>query len=205
MRYVWVPSSIRFLAYYFFPLALVTQQFGLMLNIFFLILFGMLLGLVLLSLNVENLLEHGLTFLLLFWENAACRLLILKNLVAHRGRNRKTTIMYAMSLGFIIFIAVSFAMQIQSATYQQLQRGGAKFKVLTQRTEFVNRPDLMVAFETIARNEPMVERFGWMTHFFKDFSKCVPPSHTHTLSTLVTKLFAVSLFFCKEYYLRHGT
>lgn len=70
----------------------------------------MLFGLILLSLNLEQPLEKCIVWLLLWWERRSIPTLVLKNLIAHRVRNRKTTIMYALALGFIIFITVAFNM-----------------------------------------------------------------------------------------------
>jgi len=103
------------------------------------VLLQLLFGLILLSLNLEHMVEKLVAFVFLWWEHRSVRGMTLKNLVcshscllelmddmadsicdspvhnvvctykqvAHRMRNRKTTIMYALSLGFIIFITVS--------------------------------------------------------------------------------------------------
>jgi len=113
------------ITYYVLPLALLSFNLSLMLNMFVFLLIGMLLGLILLALNVEHLAERGILFLFLFWDNAALRSIVLKNLVAHRLRNRKTTIMYALSLGFIIFVNVAYNLQISTFMYQQQSRHGS--------------------------------------------------------------------------------
>eukprot|EP01060_Flectonema_neradi_P010229 TRINITY_DN17355_c0_g1_i1.p1 TRINITY_DN17355_c0_g1~~TRINITY_DN17355_c0_g1_i1.p1 ORF type:complete len:1106 (+),score=147.38 TRINITY_DN17355_c0_g1_i1:33-3320(+) len=109
-------TTFGFLIYYMFPLALLTTNILLLLWIFFGILLGMLFGLVLLSLNFEHLLERLLTAVFLFWENEAVKVMLVKNLVAHRPRNRKTTLMYSMSLSFIIWMMVSVDLQIRSVS-----------------------------------------------------------------------------------------
>jgi hypothetical protein len=79
--------------------------------------------------------EQLVTYTTLWWENRAVRTMVLKNLVrgcgapahphallliarpvcarvvqvAHRVRNRKTAMMYALALGFVIFITVGSA------------------------------------------------------------------------------------------------
>ena len=105
------------------------MNFTLLLNLFFLLLLGMLLGLVLLSLNIEHLLEFILVELFLFWEKVAVKQVVLKNLIAHRQRNRKTTIMYALALGFIIFIMVSYSSVLDSVSYQKQASLGTLVKV----------------------------------------------------------------------------
>ena len=94
--------------YYMLPLSLLSFNFGLMLRIFFFILMGMLLGLVLLAMNAQRILEVILTYLCLFWEKKSMRKLVLNNLMAHKMRNRLTAIIYSLALGFIIFLIVTY-------------------------------------------------------------------------------------------------
>ncbi len=51
--------------------------------------------------------------------------LAVSNLIAHRVRNRKTFVMYALALAFIVFITVSANQQIQVASYNQMKSDGA--------------------------------------------------------------------------------
>lgn len=121
-----------FAVYYVMPLSLLTMDLTLLLNIFFFILISMLLGLVLLSLNIEPLLERIIIAIFLFFERSPIRNMVHKNLVAHRKRNRKTTIMYALSLGFIIFIMVSYSNVLDGFAYRKDQRGGAYLKIIAE-------------------------------------------------------------------------
>eukprot|EP00708_Paratrimastix_pyriformis_P002012 GAFH01000750.1.p1 GENE.GAFH01000750.1~~GAFH01000750.1.p1 ORF type:complete len:1070 (+),score=469.34 GAFH01000750.1:43-3252(+) len=114
--------------YYFFPLSLVSNNFQLLLYLFFGMLMGMILGLVMLSLNFEHLLERGVVGFFLFWEKRALRDLAVKNLVAHRLRNRKTTLMYAISIGFIIFISVTAKLNIESFKFNTIKQHGVRMK-----------------------------------------------------------------------------
>jgi hypothetical protein len=88
-----------FVMYYFLPLGLLQQATGgdvsLLFGIFLVLLIGMLLGLVLLGLNFQPLLEIFIVrilFLLLWFENRFFSNLILSNLVAHRPRLKKTSL-----------------------------------------------------------------------------------------------------------------
>eukprot|EP01116_Phalansterium_solitarium_P010119 TRINITY_DN2458_c0_g2_i3.p1 TRINITY_DN2458_c0_g2~~TRINITY_DN2458_c0_g2_i3.p1 ORF type:complete len:1000 (-),score=386.52 TRINITY_DN2458_c0_g2_i3:162-3161(-) len=117
-------SAFGFGVYLVFPMSLLTMNLALLLNMFFALLLAMLLGCVIVSLNVQHTLEQIVVALLLFWDKLAVTTLVSKNLVAHRRRNRKTAIMFALSLGFIIFISVSFTSTLDSFTYQ-LQRDNA--------------------------------------------------------------------------------
>ena len=75
------------LVYYCFPLALLNLNLSLLLGIFFVILLGMIAGLTLVAYNFERLVEIFIVRVLLFWETKAMRMLILKNLVAHKQKN----------------------------------------------------------------------------------------------------------------------
>lgn len=89
----------------------------------------MLLGLILLSLNLQYILESSLVDLFFFWDKTAIQTIVGKNLIAHRKRNRKTTIMFALSLSFIIFLAVSFTLNIDTFIFQTQQENGAFIRV----------------------------------------------------------------------------
>lgn len=125
-----VGTIFGFSIYYFMPLSLLSFNLTLLLYLFFGILLSMLLGLVLLSLNLETLLESILTFFF-FWENQGIQEIVKKNLISHRIRNRKTTIMFSLSLAFIIFISISFDLQTQSVRYETLQRFGTRINLIT--------------------------------------------------------------------------
>mmetsp|Transcript_844 Transcript_844/g.2906 ORF Transcript_844/g.2906 Transcript_844/m.2906 type:complete len:1061 (-) Transcript_844:73-3255(-) len=155
-----------FAVYYLFPLALLTFNITLLLYMFFGILLGMLLGLVLLSLNLENIVEATLAFLFFFWDNAAIQALVLKNLIAHRLRNRKTTIMYSLSLGFIIFIAVSFRLQITTFQYQELQKAGGRIYVSSSATTTskLGVPEFRDPLMNLCRDSSVVEECAFMSH-----------------------------------------
>ena len=70
--------------YYGLPVAMLELNFGLLLTIFFTILMALLLGLVLISVNLQGTLEYVLMHLLLFWETRAMKTLLRKNMIAHK-------------------------------------------------------------------------------------------------------------------------
>jgi len=59
--------------YYFLPLALLSFNYALILQIFFAILVGMLYGLSLLAFNLERFMEMLFVYLFLFWEKSSMR------------------------------------------------------------------------------------------------------------------------------------
>lgn len=121
--------------YYFLPLAMLSFNFALILQIFFAILVGMLFGLSLLAFNLQRFLEIILTYVFLFWEKSSMRQMVTKNLTAHKLRNKMTSIIYSIALGFIIFLIVVYNLQIRVTQLQQLQSSGAYFKVYDKESK----------------------------------------------------------------------
>ena len=82
-------------------------------RVFTSILLGMLLGLVIVGFNFQSMIEIVVTYVLFFWEHKSMKILILKNLIAHRLKNRMTAVIYSMALGTLIFIIVIANVQIK--------------------------------------------------------------------------------------------
>ena len=115
-----------FIIYYFLPLALLSFNVTLLGSIFLFILLGLLFGLALLSLNVERSVEFGV--MEVFFRccvKSHTRTIALKNLVAHRERNLKTSMMYAIALSFIILVNVFAFIELQSFQYYLRQSRGS--------------------------------------------------------------------------------
>jgi hypothetical protein len=102
--------------YYLLPKALISLNASLLLNVFFIILLLYLFGLTLLANNFQGLLEIFFMYLFLFWEKPSMITLLKKNLGAHKARNKLTSIIYALSLGSVIFLVTSSNSVIQNTT-----------------------------------------------------------------------------------------
>lgn len=102
--------------YYFLPLSIITVDLGLMLSIFFCLLIGMIIGLTLIAFNLQRSLELLLVNTLLFFERKSMKLLIVKNLSAHREANKLTSLIYSLTLGSIIFVLVVSGLEISLFT-----------------------------------------------------------------------------------------
>ena len=109
-----VSVTFGVVVYYFLPLGLLSQDFGMILMIFFAILLGMMAGLTLLVSNLQGFLEIILVYVFFFWEQKSMRTLLWKNLGAHKQRNYLTSIIYALTLGCIIFLLVTANLEVQS-------------------------------------------------------------------------------------------
>jgi len=118
-----------FSIYYLMPLALLSTNISLLLNMFFGLIIMMLLGLVLLSLNIQHIMERVIVWSLFWWESRGIPQVLVKQLVAHRGRNRFTTVMYGLTIAFVIFIYVSYDINVKATLYDEQQSYGALFKV----------------------------------------------------------------------------
>lgn len=160
-------AIIGFAIYYLMPLALLSFDLALLINIFFALLLGMLLGLILLALNLQPLLERAIVFSTLFWERRALSGLVLKNLVAHRVRNRKTSIMFALSLGFVLFITAQFQLEIYSAKARTTKGYGGDLVVYPHYagSSGLMHPVRVAELETLLqRHSPSAARsWGWVT------------------------------------------
>lgn len=73
--------------FYLLPTSLLSFNIALLLQIFFMILLGMVAGLTLISVNLQHLFEIFFVKTLLFFEKKSMKLLIIKNLTAHRVSN----------------------------------------------------------------------------------------------------------------------
>jgi FtsH-binding integral membrane protein len=99
-------------------------NYGLILRVFFFILMGMLLGLSLLAFNIQRIIEVVFTHVFLFFESKTMKMMVLKNLTSHKLRNKMTSIIYSLALGFIIFLIVTYNLQIETAYLTTLKNEG---------------------------------------------------------------------------------
>ncbi|KAL7715713.1 ABC3 transporter permease C-terminal domain-containing protein [Entamoeba marina] len=89
-------------SYVLLPWSLLSLRLGLMYAIFGGFVLCLLLGCVLLALNFESILERFCLYLMFFWDRAGVGISV-KNLIAHKKRNQVTSLLFALSLAFILF------------------------------------------------------------------------------------------------------
>jgi hypothetical protein len=58
---------------------------------------------------------------------------VANNLNSHRVRNRKSSIMFSVAVGFIVFVTVAYKMQIESTKQDALMKHGGKLVVKYHR------------------------------------------------------------------------
>ena len=97
---------------------------------------------------------------MLFWEKKSMIKLIRNNLKSHMMRNRLTTTIISMALGFIIFMMVSFRLQIENNKNMKLEKRGTLPMMSTADTTTL-RPDLIEPI--FLRNQHVLEDFSFIT------------------------------------------
>lgn len=102
--------------YFFLPYSILTFNFFWLLVFMFLILFGYLVGFILLSLNIQYLFERGIYYLVRLYTPQHLAFIALKNMAAHRLRNRKTSLMYSISISFVMFLWTCSNLMISNAS-----------------------------------------------------------------------------------------
>lgn len=74
-----------------------------------------------------------LTYVLLVFEKKSMKKMVTSNLNSHRERNKMTSIIYSISLGFIIFLIVSANLSIKTIKMQSIQYEGAYLILKTDK------------------------------------------------------------------------
>ena len=152
--------------YYFLPLSLISLNFGMIGGIFLWILFGILLGFVLLSRNIENILQKILTYAFLFFTRSYTKLLILKNLAAHRIKNKKTSLMFSLSVGIFIMTSVGFDLILQSTKNIIIQQNGSEVVVYNDNDYFLTEDIYPCLMELYDRK--LIDSFSLYTLYLGD-------------------------------------
>jgi hypothetical protein len=68
-------------------------------------------------------------YLTLFWIDSTDFMLTIKNLSSHRFKNRRSSIMYALSVSFIIFVSVGLQIQLQTIYNELLKKRGSYIEI----------------------------------------------------------------------------
>jgi hypothetical protein len=117
---------------YLLPQSLMDQNIGMLLIIFFSLLIGLLMGLVILTYSFQYILERCVAYATLFWMKAADLSLVIKNLSAHREKNRRAALLYSLSVSFIVFVSVGISIQIQTIYNELLKQHSCYLEVISE-------------------------------------------------------------------------
>lgn len=103
--------SMGFMTYYLVPLTFYLDEMVWFLFIFDVILISIVVGLTLMAIILFETVEKGLLFIIISTcarSHKRLKTLIHKNLDSHRPLNNKTSILFTLSLSFVIFSAAQF-------------------------------------------------------------------------------------------------
>ena len=106
---------------YFLPASLISMDIANVLAILFAVLLCMLFGMIMLSMNLQPMVEQIVLFIVFtinFWEKKGINILTRKNLLSHKLKNKKTAIMFAMSITCIIFLQSVSDVELNSMEYE---------------------------------------------------------------------------------------
>ena len=127
-------------------------------EIFFAILVGLILGLTLLTANLRGAIETCMVYVLFFWERKSMRALLKKNLVAHKQTNKLTSIIYALTLGCVIFLCVSLNLVIRATSGTTGPLAGSDIWITSDAA--LNATDIDPILKSFADD---IQEFGYVT------------------------------------------
>ena len=129
-----VKVMFGWIIYYFFPQSLLNGNLQLFAVMLMLLMLAILIGCILIGLNLQHLLERLVLFVCLsWWEKRPIPEVVLKNLIAHKTRNRYTALMYAFSLSFVFFVTVMIRTQLNVLEMSNINTNGSKMFCWTSR------------------------------------------------------------------------
>lgn len=131
-------TVIGLLIYIFLPMSLLSFNISLFVIIFFGLLLAMLFSVMMLLTNFSYILEFVL-LIPLYFERKFIRTMVRMNLIAHRIKNRRTVIIYALSLSFINFIYVILLMSIEASQVYELRTHGSELVLHLGEEETINK------------------------------------------------------------------
>eukprot|EP01083_Nonionella_stella_P021319 59145_1 len=146
--------TLGWTVYYFFPQSILSGNLELFAVMLMVLMLCILVGCVLLGLNLQHLTERFVLWAALsWWERRPIPQIVLKNLIAHKVRNRKTALMYAFSLSFIFFVTVMISTQLSVLQMANIRDFGTKLFCWTSRA---GKP-----FEDVLNQIEYIDDYAW--------------------------------------------
>ena len=186
---------IGFCIYYLVPLSFLNMNLAILTNVFVALLFGILIGLVILSQNI-------LYFVQLFWafaffrftEHGSVYAFIKSNLHIHIPRNRKTSTLFMISVAFIIFANVTYKTEMNFYYSSSMHRlGGSKMLIDWEdrglgpgRFRGTWREEIQ-RLEYVLNRSAIVKSWGFMTQHNENWKDYTGEAHVYTLGKMHRK------------------
>ena len=128
------------------------------------------------------------------------RVLVLKNLIAHKHRNRMTIAIYAMSIGFLIMIVVAYNLQISNSQIQKEMVNGSFLQVKSTQNDYLMPSEIEPTLESVSN---LIDFISWETHDlsspYQNISvSSLISSDELTLIQISTHLYGVTPFYTKS-------
>ncbi|KAA6401093.1 MAG: putative DUF214 family protein [Streblomastix strix] len=121
--------------YILLPMSLISGSISMLAIVLFSLLMMVLVGLIMITINFEFIFEKLVYYVFLFWETKSVRFMALKNLTAHRERNRKTTLLFSITLAFIAFLNVIASIVMSLVIDQSYHQNGGDFTVSSDTSD----------------------------------------------------------------------
>ncbi|ELP86758.1 hypothetical protein EIN_308540 [Entamoeba invadens IP1] len=160
-------TAYGIMTYLILPRAMLALNLTAMFAIFAVFILFLLIGSVMLCLNVTPLIERLLLYLLYFWDRAGLPMAI-KNLLAHKLRNRKTSILFGLSLGFILFFFSAFSSEMGTLKQSILKMSGAEMTITTVEGSFKTVEEANLAYREIALRVAKADGVEGVTFSFEN-------------------------------------
>lgn len=115
-----------FSIYYLLPLSLLSFNFSLAMSVSLAVLFGMIFALAIISINLMPYINFMVAKFVMIFEEKSMKLVVLKNLIAHKDRNRNTALVFSLLLGFIMYLNIASRLPFAKELNEHQNNGGIR-------------------------------------------------------------------------------
>lgn len=96
------------------------------------------------------------------------KVMVLKNLTAHRGRNSLTSVIYSLALGFVIFLIIAYKIQIETLRLHELRFRAGYLQVQVEHNQPQLNPKLL---EPIFKQQTIIDQTtNYIGDYIQEFS-----------------------------------
>lgn len=149
--------AIGSVLYLIFPLAFLNEDLDLQGLLLLWLLAGIIAGLSLFFNNFQSAFEVFLQKIIFFWEKVHIRRFILKNTLIHSSANRKTALVYSVSLAILNFVYVSYYIELSSLSRKKYFQHGGEL--------VLNRPNIFKLQKYFEKSKLISDiDFSWTIH-----------------------------------------
>ncbi|EDR29721.1 hypothetical protein, conserved [Entamoeba dispar SAW760] len=166
-------TCFGFSTYILLPKSLLALNLSTMFTIFSILIICLLVGSILLIINIIPIIERLLLYLLYFWDKVGLSLTI-KNLLLHKTRNKKTSLLFALSLGFILFFYSSFTSEIGILSQTIIKSKGTEMYIVGLKSKFNTTQELNEAMRNVMKKAESLEEVLGVTLDFDGIDQIHP-------------------------------